>query len=62
MDERETSCLYWKRILALDLNGKDLNHWPKVVVISCKIWLLKADRVSLFKVAVIETISREELR
>ena len=50
-DEKGIYCLYWRQILALDSNEKDLNRWPKVIIISCKMWLLKANQVNLFGAA-----------
>jgi hypothetical protein len=35
-DEKGTSGLYCVRILTLDLNGKNLNCWPKITITGCQ--------------------------
>jgi len=34
---RGQSCLHWGKISALDSDGKDLNRWFKVGIMSCQI-------------------------
>jgi hypothetical protein len=45
---RGQSCLYWRKIAALDSNGKDPNHWLKSAAAGCLSWPLWGGATSVY--------------